>query len=40
MDTEYGKPKGTYKSGRAAKFLESLKTDIILFADKNYKFLC
>jgi predicted alpha/beta superfamily hydrolase len=30
-------PKGSVKSGGAAKFLESLKTEIIPFVDKNYK---
>jgi predicted alpha/beta superfamily hydrolase len=29
--------KGTFKSGGAAKFLESIKTEITPFLDKNYK---
>jgi predicted alpha/beta superfamily hydrolase len=36
-DKSHDKPKGTYKSGGTAQFLESLKTEIIPFVDKNYK---
>ncbi len=36
-DIRYGLPKGSFKSGGAAKFLESIKTEIIPFVDKNYK---
>lgn len=36
-DNRYNMPKGTFKSGGAAMFLESIKTEIVPFVDKNYK---
>jgi predicted alpha/beta superfamily hydrolase len=36
-EEKYGLSKGRVKSGGAAKFLQSLKTEIIPFVDKNYK---
>ncbi len=37
MEKRFGFPKGSVKSGGAAKFLECIKTEIIPFVDKNYK---
>lgn len=37
MEKRYGVPKGSVKSGGAAKFLECIKTEIVPFVDKNYK---
>lgn len=37
MDDFYRLPKGSFKSGGAEKFLESIKTEIVPFVDKNYK---
>lgn len=37
MDESYGLPKGSFKTGGAAQFLESIKTEIVPFVDKNYK---
>jgi len=37
MDVYYELPKGSFKSGGAEKFLESIKTEIVPFIDKNYK---
>ncbi|MEE9430958.1 MAG: alpha/beta hydrolase-fold protein [Melioribacteraceae bacterium] len=37
MDDYYGLSKGAFKSGGAEKFLESIKTEIVPFVDKNYK---
>lgn len=36
-DKKYGVPEGTVKTGGAAKFLESIKSEIVPFIDKNYK---
>ena len=36
-DIRFGIPKGSSKSGGAAKFLESIKNEIVPFVDKNYK---
>ena len=37
MGEYYDLPKGNFKSGGADKFLESIKTEIVPFVDKNYK---
>lgn len=37
MENTFGFPKGSVKSGGAAKFLECIKTEIVPFVDKHYK---
>jgi len=37
IEKQFGLPKGSVKSGGAAKFLDCIKTEIIPFVDENYK---